>query len=132
MRTKNPQKQRKLQRKNGFKKHNEVMIGRYVSGNGITKALQHFKEKKLKENTVQDWKKAYELSLLDKLKSTEPGKSVIVSIFYFEKQGRPPLLGTKLDLMLQEQIIIMGEQGKSIGSSTVIRIGRGTWKKQLA
>ena len=78
----------------------------------------------MKENNVHYWKKAYEISLWEKLKSTEPGKAVNVSSFDGKKQGRLPLLHTKLDLMLQEQIIITREQGTSIGSSTVIGIGR--------
>ena len=51
------------------------MIGKYASVNGVTKALQHFKEKKLKENIAgfRDWKKAYELNLREKQKSTESG-----------------------------------------------------------
>ena len=42
-----------------------------------------------------------------------------------KSEADPPLLGIKLDLMLQERIIDMREQGISIGSNTVIGIGRG-------
>ena len=62
-----------------FSPKDKATIGRYASENGVTKALQYFKEKELKENTVRDWKKAYELSFWEKRKSTEPGKAVIVS-----------------------------------------------------
>jgi len=40
-----------------------------------------------------------------------------------KKQGKPLLLGHKLDLKLQEQIVAMWERGAPIGSSTVIGIG---------
>ena len=93
-----------------FSPKDKPMIGRYASKNGVTKALQHFKEKELKESTVQDWKKVYEFNLCEKRKSTEPGKAVIMSTLDGKKLGRPPLLGTKVDLMLQERIIAMREQ----------------------
>ena len=108
-----------------FSPENKATIGRYASENGVTKALQCFKEKELKESTVRDWKKAYELALWEKRKSTEPGKAVIVSSLDGKKRGRPPLLGTKLDLTLRERIVAMRERGTPIGSSTVIGIGRG-------
>ena len=57
----------------------KATIGRYASENGVTKALHCFKEKKLKESTVRDWKKAYELALKEKRKSTERGMAAIVS-----------------------------------------------------
>ena len=41
------------------------------------------------------------------------------------KQGRPPLLSCKLDLMLQQRIVEMRERGTPIESSTVIDIGMG-------
>ena len=79
----------------------------------------------MKESTVQDWEKAYEFNLCEKRKLTEPGKAVIISTLDAKRRGRPPLLGTKLDLMLQERIIAMRERGTSIGLNTVIGIGRG-------
>ena len=65
------------------------------------------------------------LLFLEKRKSTEPGKAVTVNSLDGRKRGRPPLLGTKLDLLLQERIIAMRERGTSIGSGTVIGMGRG-------
>ena len=62
-----------------FSPKDKATIGRYASENKVTKALRHFKEKELKESTVRDWKKGYELNLWEKRKSTEPGKAVIVS-----------------------------------------------------
>ena len=53
-----------------------------------------FKEKELKKSIVRDCKKAYELALWEKQKSTEPGKAVIVSSLDGKKRVRPPLLGT--------------------------------------
>ena len=100
-----------------FSPKGKAMRGRYASENGVTKALQHFKEKELKENTVRDWKRPYEFNLCKKLKSTEPRKVVIVSSLDGKKRSRPPLLDTKLDLMLQERIIAMRERGTSIGSN---------------
>ena len=98
----------------------KAVVGRYTSENGVTKALQHFKGKDLKASTVRDWKKAYEVTLLEKRKSAEPGKAVTVNSLDGKKRGRPPLLGTKLDLLLQERIIAMRDRGTSIGSGTVI------------
>jgi len=42
------------------------MIEKYASEHGPTKAVRHFKEKDLKESSVRDWKKAYEVQLLEK------------------------------------------------------------------
>ena len=70
-------------------------------------------------------KRAYKVTLLEKQKSMEPGKAVTLNSLDGKKRGRPPLLGTKLDLLLQERIIPMRERGTSIGSGTVIGIGRG-------
>ena len=103
----------------------KATIGRYASENGVTKALQRFKEKEWKESSVRDWKKAYELALWEKRKSTKPGEAVTVSSLDGKKRGRPPLLGAKLDLTLRERIVAMRERGTPIGSSTVIGIGRG-------
>ena len=49
-----------------FSPKDKATIGRYASENGVKKALQYFKEKELKKNSVRDWKKAYELSLWEK------------------------------------------------------------------
>ena len=87
--------------------------------------MQYFKGKDLKDSSVQDWKRAYEFHLLEKRKSTEPGEAVAVNRLNGKKQGRPPLLGHKLDLKLQERIVAMRERGTPIGSSTVIGIGMG-------
>ena len=103
----------------------KAVVGKYASENGVTKTLQYFKGKDLKVSTVRDWKRAYEVTLLEKRKSTEPGKAVTVNSLDGKKRGRPPLLGTKLDLLLQERIKAMRERGTSIGSGTVIGIGRG-------
>ena len=108
-----------------FSPKDKATIRRYTSKNGVPKALRYFKEKELKESTVRDWKKAYELNLWEKRKSMEPEKAVIVSTSDGRKRGRLPLLGTKLDLILQEGIVAMRGRGTSIGSSTVIGIGRG-------
>ena len=38
-----------------FSPKDNAPIGRYASVNGVTKALQYFKEKELKENTVREY-----------------------------------------------------------------------------
>ena len=103
----------------------KASVGKYASEHGVAKAVEHFKEKVLKESTVRDWKKVYEFNLREKRKSTEPGEAVVVSSLEGKKRGRPPLLGTRLDLLLQERIVAMRERGTPIGSSTVIGIGKG-------
>ena len=42
-----------------------------------------------------------------------------------KKQGRPPLLGYKLDQLLQEQIVSMRKRGTPISSHMVIGVARG-------
>ena len=36
-----------------------VTIGRYASEHGVANTVKHFKEKVLKESTVQDWRDLY-------------------------------------------------------------------------
>ena len=78
----------------------KALVGKYASEHGLAKAVRYFKEKGLKESTVHDWKKAYKFNLREKQKSTEPGEAVVMSNLEGKKRGRPPLLGTRLDLIL--------------------------------
>jgi len=105
-----------------FTAQDKAVIRKYTSEHGVTKAVRYFKGKDLEDSRVRDWKKAYKFQLLEKRKSTEPGEAVPVNRLDGKKQGRPPLLGYKLDLKLQERIVAMQERGTPIGSSTVIGI----------
>ena len=100
-------------------------IGRYASEHGVPRAVKHFSEKNVKESSIRDWKKLYEKELKVKLKEAEPGESATVAVHSLpSKRGKPPLLGFKLDTLLQERIVAMRTRGTPINSSIVVGTGR--------
>lgn len=71
----------------------KAKIARYASENGVSKALKHFKDKKLKESTVRGWQSTYKRELKKKIKLAEtvPCKSGcnVVDALPVKRRGRP-------------------------------------------
>ena len=70
----------------------------------------HFKELKLKETSVRDWKKAYLKELKGKRESSAPGDAVTINKLPAKRRGRPPLIGEKLDESLRNLSVQGGLQ----------------------
>lgn len=103
----------------------KATIGRYASEHGVTKAVKHFKEKGVKDSSVRDWMKAYNREVRQQFNSAVPGTSFEpVTSFPGKTRGRPPIIGKKLDDMLQEKIKRMREHQAAISSSVVVGVGR--------
>ena len=85
-----------------FSEKEKAVIAKYASEHGEAKAVRHFQGKNVKESSVRDWKKIYEKELKDKRKNATPGITIEIASLPSKKQGRPPLLGYKLDQLLQE------------------------------
>ena len=60
----------------------------------------------MKESSVRDWKKVYLKELKSKVISATPGKEITIESLPVKQRGRPPLLGVKLDMYLQEISVI--------------------------
>ena len=101
-------------------------IGWYASEHGVPHAVKHFLEKNVKESSIRDWKKLYKKELKVKLKEAERGESATVAVHSlpFKKRGKLPLLGFKLDTLLQERIVAIRTRGTPINSSIVVGTGR--------
>ena len=85
-----------------FSKEEKVVIAKYASEHGVAKAIWHFQSKNAKENSVRGWKRIYEKELRDKRKNATPGKTIKIKSLPSKKQGRPPLLGYKLDRLYEK------------------------------
>lgn len=103
----------------------KVAIAKYASENGVASAVRKFKEKKLKESSVRDWRNLYCKDLEEKRKKAKIGEAVCVDALPVKKRGKPPLLGEKLDKQLQQMIGDMRSRGTPIGTSVIIGVGRG-------
>lgn len=108
-----------------FSEEDKVVIAKYASEHGVAKAVRHFQGKSVKESSVRDWKRIYEKELKDKRKNATPGETIEITSLPSKKQGRPPLLGYKLDQLLQERIISIRKRGTPISSHMVIGVARG-------
>ena len=87
--------------------------------------MRHFKDKDLKRSTVRDWRNLYLKELCAKKKLAKAGEEVLVKTFTFKRQGRPPLLGVKLDKYLQQLVTVMRSRETPIWTTIVIATGRG-------
>ena len=104
----------------------KLSVGRYASENGVAAAVRHFKERNLKESTVRDWRNLYLMELKEKVKvAGRVSEEVVVTALPVKKRGRPPIIGVKLDRILQDMIIAMRQRGTPIGTSVIIGVARG-------
>ena len=107
-----------------FNPKERLEIARYACHHGVTAAAVHFSRKRghrICESTVHSIKKAY-LNEIKKLRAC--GNEGLDSLPY-RKQGRPLLLGDKINNMVQAYIRRVREQGGSVSSQIVIGAARG-------
>ena len=107
-----------------FSPEEKAEIGRYASEHGVMKAMKRFEAKSVKESSIRDWKRAYEKELKERVSNAKPGEMVSVDSLTGSKQGRPPLLGVKLDEQLQGKVISMRSRQAVINSNVVLGLAR--------
>ena len=85
---------RKRRNYNHYSSDMRAKIGKYVSGNGNLRAINHFKEQvsNLSESTVRTFKQAYEKKLKEKKKQGGAHAQVTVTSIPEDTRGRPPIL----------------------------------------
>ena len=94
-------------------------IARYACHHGVTAAAVHFSRKlghRIRESTVHSIKKAY----LDEIKKLRARGDEGLDSLPHRKQGRPLLLGDKIDNMVQAYIRRVREHGGPVSSQIVI------------
>ena len=103
-------------------------IACYACHHGITAASLHFTKKlsvRVRESTVQCIKKAY----LDEIKKMRASSSdEVLESLPWKKQGRPLLLGDKIDGMVQSYIRRIREDGAGVSTQIVLGAARGILK----
>ena len=102
----------------------KAAVAKYASENGVTKAVQHFKDKNVKASSVRDWMHLYKKVIKEKCKVATTGEVVNIAELPEKRRGRPPALGYKLDQCLQNLICGMRSRGTPIGTSVTIAVGR--------
>ena len=66
------------------------------------------------ESSVRNWRDLYRRKLTIKPKEVKVGEEICIDALPYKKQGKPPLLGEKLDCQLQEKILSMRSRGTPI------------------
>uniref|UniRef100_A0A914V153 Uncharacterized protein n=1 Tax=Plectus sambesii TaxID=2011161 RepID=A0A914V153_9BILA len=87
----------------------KAKIGKYAAENGVANAIRHFSREvtfDLKQQSVSNWKKAH----VDRLNNPEMESAA---------QGRPVLLGPKIDSKVQEHITLMRNEGAVVSGAVV-------------
>ena len=105
-----------------FSDEERVTIGKFASKHGVASASRKYD---VAENSVRDWRDLYRRELTIKSKEVKVGEEICIDALLSKKQGKPPLLGEKLDCHLQGKILGMRSRGTPIGTSVVIGIGTG-------
>ena len=99
-------------------------IARYACHHGVTAAAVRFLRKlghRIRESTVHSIKKAY----LDEIKKLRARGEEGLDSLPHRKQGKPLLLGDKIDNMVQAYIRRVREHGGPVSSQIVIGAARG-------
>ena len=87
------QKNLKKRREYGkFSDKKKALVGKYASQHGVSRAVKHFKDMKLKESSVRDRRNLYLKQLHAEIVLAKPGEEVEVKSLKMKKHGRPPLL----------------------------------------
>ena len=92
-------------------------MGKYASETGTSAAVRKFQPDfpKIKESTIREFKKKYE----EELKLAKQQNREVRTELSTEKQGRPLLLGTKIDTLVQRYIRAASNRGAIIPRSIV-------------
>ena len=111
----------------------KAQVAQNGSVHGVCAAMRRFRGelgRELKETTVRDWVKAYKKELQNKQRSAEPGCDLVVSHLSGKKQGRPFLLGEKVDAEVQTIIRAMRDSGAVVNISIAIAVAMGVVRKR--
>ena len=104
-------------------------IGKYASLHGVAATARVFSAKlkcKVSETTVRSIKDAYVAEIERKRNSSQD--SEVISSLPSKKRGRPLLLGSDLDMKVQQYLRKVREAGGSVSSRTVVSAARGIAK----
>ena len=96
---------------------------------GVSAAKRVFSRKlgiSINKCTVRNFKKDYDEKISPKQASV--GNCSPVKELHTNRQGRPVIMGEKLDLMVQKYILAIRERGGSIDTSVVIAAAKGIVK----
>ena len=91
-------------------------MGKYASETGTSAAVQKFRPDfpKINESTIGEFKKKYK----EELKLAKQQNREVRTALSTEKQGRPLLLGTKIDNLVQRYIRVASNRGAVVTRST--------------
>ena len=70
----------------------------------------------MKDSSIRDWRNLYVKELEEKRKMAKIGEEVSVTTLSTKKRGKPPLLGERLDIHLQQLILNMRSRGTPVGT----------------
>ena len=109
-----------------FTQEQKARIGKYASQNGVTAAVRHFIHEfpALKENTVRDWRNAYQLEVKKQSRTDD----VEVHELPARKRGRPLLLGEELDRQVQAYLTNLRECGGVVNTAIAMACAEGVVK----
>ena len=102
-----------------------LAIACYACHHGVTAAAVHFSRKfghRVRESNVHSIKHSY---LDEDKKMRASGSEDVLESLPHRKQGRPLLLGDKIDSMVQAYIRRVHEQGGAVSTQIVIGAARG-------
>ena len=90
-------------------------MGKYASETGTSAAVRKFRPDfpKINESTIREFKKKYE----EELKLAKQQNWEVITELSTEKQGRPLLLGTKIDSLVQRHIRAASNRGTVVTRS---------------
>ena len=97
-------------------------IGKYCAENGPARACQHFSMagRNLSESTARKFRDEYLAKMKEKIKDNPSPVSPCIEALPTRRQGRPLLLGQKLDETVQEVIRDTRKAGGVINTTTVV------------
>ena len=125
---------RKAEEKQGRGKYNEytpeerAAIGKYTAENGPGKACKHFTKalgRSIPESTARKLRAEYLRQLKIKVEMEGPSCSPHIKVLPTKRQGRPLLLGEKLDETIQGFIRETRKAGGVINTSVVVAMAMG-------
>ena len=104
-----------------FTARERAKIGKYAAEHGVAAARRWYLAQegiKLNESTIRGFKRRY-------LQELSKKPDVPISALYLKKRGRPVLLGEKMDVMVQEYVEKLWQNGGVISTDIVKSGARG-------
>ena len=110
---------------NRYSPRDRADIGRYASQHGVAAAARFFSRKlkrTVRETTVRSMKAAYAEETLRKRRGGPGGD---VTVLPLQKRGRPVLLGSSVDMMVQKYLKKVRDGGGAVSAKIAIAAARG-------